>query len=564
MERLEGTIRHFVFRNELNGFSVFSLEADGRTASGVVKAAGCLTGVSKGDQIVLLGWWKNHPKFGKQFSFSDFRLVLPSSGREIELYLASGAVKGIGPGLAKRIVERFGDETLKILDESPSCLLDVEGIGRKKSSLIIESWQKKRESREILLYLQSHGLTPGFARKVYLKYGQDAIRKVRENPYRLIREVSGIGFIIADRLARGSGINPDDPRRIRAGLLYGMRKAEDDGHVYLPLERLTINTSKLLELDHEDVESDVLNLVEEGELDREDEKVYLPRLLAMERKSVELLHGLIGSAPSLSLASSKIEKVLNGALDTGLVLSDEQTAALRCLLSGPVTVLTGGPGTGKTTITRWITRILLLHTSNIALAAPTGRAAKRLAESCRISAKTIHRLLRFDPDSRQFQHDSEEPLDADAVLIDEMSMVDLPLFHALLNALKQGTRLILIGDSDQLPSVGAGNVFRDIIESAVVPVSRLSKVFRQREKSNIVINAHKIRSGRMPMLSGNDDFFFIENPDPEECSQITVRLVTERLSARYGFDPRTEIQVITPMYRGAVGADNLNMMLQRS
>ena len=236
-----------------------------------------------------------------------------------------------------------------------------------------------------------------------------------------------------------------------------MRKAEDDGHVYLPLERLTINTSKLLELDHEDVESDVLNLVEEGELDREDEKVYLPRLLAMERKSVELLHGLIGSAPSLSLASSKIEKVLNGALDTGLVLSDEQTAALRCLLSGPVTVLTGGPGTGKTTITRWITRILLLHTSNIALAAPTGRAAKRLAESCRISAKTIHRLLRFDPDSRQFQHDSEEPLDADAVLIDEMSMVDLPLFHALLNALKQGTRLILIGDSDQLPSVGAGN-----------------------------------------------------------------------------------------------------------
>lgn len=487
---------------------------------------------------------------------------MPATVYGIEKYLGSGLVKGIGPKFAHLIVERFGTETIDIIEEGIERLYEVPGIGKKRVEKIRESWEKQKDIKNVMLFLQQYGVSTAYAAKIYRQYGKESIDQVKENPYRLADDIWGIGFKTADGIAGKMGYGKNDLRRCRSGIQYTLNELADEGHVYAVEEQLIEAAGKLLEADREPIVQAMAGMIASEDLIREQEAIYLPPFYHSERGTARRL---------LALMTSRSSALFEGNIDiqaiekaTGVGYDDVQVAAIRQAVRSRVMVLTGGPGTGKTTTTQGIIAAYRAAGLRVLLAAPTGRASKRMSEATGMEAKTIHRLLEFNPQDG-YKRNDDNPLEGDVLIVDECSMIDIILMYNLMKAIPVQMRLILVGDIDQLPSVGAGNVLRDIIDSGQVPVIRLTRIFRQAQSSRIVMSAHAINQGRYPDTSnGKDtDFFFIRKDDPEQVAEEIVKLVKHRLPKAYN-QPLNNIQVLTPMQRSVVGAGNLNMLLQQA
>lgn len=589
LEALDGVVDRVVFANEETGWAVVRLTVRGR---GEATAVGHLVAVQPGESLRLRGRWVRDRKYGRQFRVDEFQTIRPSTYVGIERYLSSGLVEGIGKTMAKRLVHAFGLDTLEIIDHEPERLQEVEGIGAVRSARIREAWKEQRDVRDIMVFLQGHGVSVHHATKIHQRYGDDALRVVKETPHRLAQDVYGIGFQTADRIARDVGVLPDAPERLAAGLLHVLRRARDKGHVFLWRGELLEEASKLLQvqgvpLDPRDLGSALAELAAKGEVTIVDlaaePAVYLRNLESAEAAVARQLRELTAQA-TLPLEID-VARALDWYEDfAGLELAPTQRKALEKALTSKVLVITGGPGTGKTTLVRGVVEILKRKKQRIALAAPTGRAAKRLAEATGMEAKTLHRLLEFQPESRSFARGPSQPLAADLVVVDEASMLDTSLAASLLYAVPETARLILVGDVDQLPSIGPGRVLADVIESGEIDVVRLTEIFRQAQESLIVVNAHRVRDGLVPttaapMAGGGQrqgarrhgggkspqkepDFFFIERDEPEAILSTLCHLVEERIPGHFGLDPAQDIQVLTPMRRGLLGTAQLNAELQ--
>ena len=581
---LECTLERVVFANEENAWSVVRVVPAG--GGEVVSAVGKLLGVQPGESLRLEGSWEEDRKFGRQFRVESYRTVSPATAGGIEKYLGSGLIPGIGKVMAKRLVERFGLDTLEVIEHRPERLAEVPGIGPKRRAEIQRAWVEQREIKEVMVFLQSHGVSTSHAIRIFKTYGTGALGVVRNDPYRLATDVWGIGFKSADRVAASLGHPPESPQRARAGLLHVLEQAaERAGHVFLPRDRLFEDAAALLGVGEELLAPALVRLRAEGQVVVEPaavepaagagsgaeggaEAVYLTRLHAAEDGIAAALAALLrsqGRRPEIH-----VERAL-AWFEQGerIELAPEQREAIRRGISSRVLVITGGPGTGKTTLVRGIVRILRAKKQRVLLAAPTGRAAKRLSEATGAEARTVHRLLEFDPVRRAFQRDPERPLAADLVIVDEASMLDVTLAHAVARALPETARLVFVGDVDQLPSVGPGRVLADLIGSGAVDVVRLTEIFRQARESRIVVNAHRVNRGEMPLVAGPDDppgrdgdFFFIDRRTPEEVLETLVHLVTERIPAGFGLDPVADLQVLTPMNRGLLGTESLNRELR--
>jgi exodeoxyribonuclease V alpha subunit len=564
---ITGAVKRVVYSNPENAWSVIRLVEPGRGEP--ITAVGSLLGVQPGEELRLTGEWVTDRKYGRQFRVTSCLTLQPSTLDGIKKYLGSGLIPGIGKVMAERLVTRFGLETLEVIADHPGRLSEVDGIGSVRARRIRAAWQEQEGLREALIALQALGISTHHAIKIYKQFGPAAVATVKQNPFRLATEIFGIGFKTADQIAARIGLPPDSPDRVVAGLLYVLGQGADKGHIYLPRPQLVEETSALLEVEPELVERCLENTAKEGgvvtePLDREQIAVFRPELHAAEVGTARRLREL------LAHPASHPEVDLDRALAWfeqrhELQLAPEQGEAIRRALTSKLLVITGGPGTGKTTLVRAVVQILTRKGRRLALAAPTGRAAKRLAEATGAEAKTIHRLLEFDPRSGVFQRQRQFPLEADTLVVDEASMLDCQLIWQLLEATPNTSEVVLVGDVDQLPSVGPGRVLADLIDSGQVPVVELTKVFRQAAESSIVRNAHRIRRGELPELTQQDrdsDFFFINRKEPDEIIRTLEHLVTERIPGSFGFDPRAEIQILTPMRRGLLGTENLNRMLQ--
>jgi exodeoxyribonuclease V alpha subunit len=564
-DTITGTVTRIVYADAESGWCALRLSNEER---GSFAATGPLLGSREGDELRLTGRWVDHPRFGEQFEADSYIQVAPSTLDGIRRYLGTGRIKGIGPTMAERIVAAFGLETLEILDTQPQRLLEVRGIGPATLRKVRTSWEEQRGIRQIMVFLAGHGIAPGVAIKAFGRYGAAAVDVVRDNPYRLAEEVFGVGFRTADRIARQIGIAPDAPARLRAGLLFTLGESSGEGHVFLPKTKLIDAAAALLEIDIALLEQVFDELEGLGSLVAiprvgHETAVFDPKLEAAEDLvATDLRDRLARRDPPVCHVQRALEWYQG---DAEIELGRRQREALAAAFTDGVLVVTGGPGTGKTTLVRGITRILGAKELRVALAAPTGRAAKRLEQATGTSAKTIHRLLEFNPRERSFGRNRRNPIEADMVVIDEVSMLDITLAAHLLEAIPPECRLVLVGDADQLPSVGPGNVLRDLIASAVVPVVVLDHIFRQAEQSQIVVNAHRINSGRMPISDGADrdsDFFFVARDDPVEAADLAIDLACRRIPRRYRLDPVDDIQVLTPMHRGELGVRRLNKRLQ--
>ncbi|MEW6745725.1 MAG: ATP-dependent RecD-like DNA helicase [Planctomycetota bacterium] len=561
---VEGQLERLVYESSETGFVVARFEPDhGR----LLTITGTLGGLMPGERLRLRGRWVEHPRFGLQLQVRAAEPLGPPSLAGVRRYLEGGAIAGVGPVIADRLIEAFGDDLPRILTEEPEKLLSVPGLGIKRVRQIVEGWTKRQESRDAFIFLQGHGLGPVQAAKVYQTYGADTVRVVRENPYRLIDEISGVGFRTADRIARELGFDPNGEQRLRAGVMYVLQDATSEGHIYLPAELLVQRAAACLSADESRVTSLIQQLaaahllVTEKLPDGQD-VVYQPLLRAAEHALAESLLTL-GAAPN-ELGSFDVERAIVRAESRAqLSLTEAQRAAIRTALKAKISIITGGPGVGKTTIIRILVMILNSRQVSLALAAPTGRAAKRLALLAHVEASTLHRLLRFDPQTGFFGHDASNPLPRAFVIVDEVSMCDVPLTRALLDALHPSTHLLLVGDADQLPSVGPGNVLRDLIDSGAFPVSRLDTVFRQSERNPIIQAAHMIRVGGMPefRVEQNEGIAFVKEEDPDCLRETVVDLVCRRLPQRLGCTP-DDVQVLSPMIRGPAGVMSLNKALQ--
>ena len=568
-EILEGAVDRITFQNEARDFCIFRLAVEGRREPVVV--VGALPDVEPGQTLRLRGRFEIDRRYGRQFRASSFEHIQPSTLAGIERYLGSGLIPGIGPALAERLVAHFGEDTLDVIESRPDRLSEVEGIGRVRSEQIRKAFLEQRSIRDLLVFLQSHGVSSALATRIYRQYRERALRIVRENPYRLAAEVPGIGFKTADELAQKLGISKDSPFRAQGGVSYTLTERAESGHVGQRHRELVEATSQMLGVDQVLVEEAVDELVRTGSIVVEpiedgERAAYLRPLHAAEVLVAQRLAQLARADEASRAPSIDIESELSWFESTRQIqLAQEQRDAIRRAVLGKVMVLTGGPGTGKTTIVNGILRILDKHGLRIALTAPTGRAAKRLTETTGHEAKTVHRLLEVHPKLRTFQRNEQSPLDADLVVVDEASMLDLPLMQHLLAAIPPKAKLVLVGDVDQLPSVGPGSVLADIIRSGVIEVARLTRIFRQAGESLIVTSAHRIQQGLMPVVSkdASGDFFFIERDDPESILATLKTLLEERIPKRFGLDPIDDVQVLTPMHKGLLGAAHLNQELQR-
>ena len=557
---LRCVVERITYQNPENGYSVLKVRVKGY--SDLVTLVGNLLEVPVGSVLLCRGEWKVDKRYGSQFVAATWEETMPATVYGIEKYLGSGLVKGIGPRFARAIVQRFGTETIDIIETEIERLYEVPNIGRKRVAKIRESWEKQKDIKNVMLFLQGYGVSTAYAAKIYREYGKESIDKVRENPYRLADDIWGIGFKTADGIAAKMGYEKEDPRRCRSGILYTLGQLSDEGHVYAGEEQLVKTAGQLLEAGETAIRDTLAGMLQAEDLILDKDAIYLP----------PFYHAECGTSRRLrDLAESTGRSLFDGLFDpssltaeTGIEYDEVQLAAIRQAVTSKVMVLTGGPGTGKTTTTQGIIAALKKAGLRVLLAAPTGRAAKRMSEATGMEAKTIHRLLEYNPQDG-YKRNDENPLEGDALIVDECSMIDILLMNNLLKAVPVGMRLVFVGDIDQLPSVGAGNVLRDIIDSQRIPVVRLVRIFRQAQKSRIVMNAHTINQGRFPDTSnGRDtDFFFMREDDPERAAETIVRLVKERLPRAYRESP-DRIQVLTPMQRGVVGAANLNLLLQQA
>lgn len=558
METIRFVVERITYQNPENGYAV--LKVNMKDYRDLVTVVGTFGDLFVGTVLLCEGYWHEDRKYGRQFKAVKWEEVLPATAYGIEKYLGSGMIRGIGPKYASRIVERFGTDTIDIIDSQPEKLLEIPGIGKERLRRIRESWEQQKEVKNIMIFLQNYGVSTAFATKIFKTYGNDSIRVVRENPFRLADDIWGIGFKTADALAEKMGWQKDDPLRCRSGLFYTLNQLSEDGHVYATREQLTQAAAELLEVDPAPVEKAVDLAITQADLVEEKDAIYLPAFHHAEKGIADKLLQLLHVPVQMSLPNLDFDRIQR---ETGIAYDDIQKKAITTALSQNVVIITGGPGTGKTTITRGILQALQQSRQKVLLAAPTGRAAKRLSEATGKDAKTIHRLLEFKP-PQGYQRNADHPLEGDVLIVDEASMIDIILMNALLNAIPEEMKLVIIGDTDQLPSVGPGNVLRDMIESDVIPVVRLTRIFRQAQRSRIVMNAHRINEGKFPNISnGRDtDFFFLEQEDPEAAAEEIVNLIENRLPRAYGLSP-FEIQILTPMQRGVIGAAALNTRLQQ-
>jgi exodeoxyribonuclease V alpha subunit len=567
LETLEGSVERLTFADPASHYAVVRLKVKGRRQPTTV--VGPLAAVKEGEQLRLKGRYEIHPKWGEQFRVVWWYAVLPATVAGIEKYLASGLIKGIGPELAQRLVDHFGAETLTVIDNHPERLAEVSGIGPKKLAQIRRDWHTHKAAREVLVALQGLGVGLNLATKIYQQYGDQAVEVVTTNPYQLALDIHGLGFLTADRLAGRLNLDPKTPARLAAGLLHILETAAGEGHVYVPEDLLFDRTEELLQVHRKHLREALEALAREGrvalpELDS-GRAVYRRPAWVAETGVTQSLGRLLtaaGSHPPLHL-EDLIREVQQ---QRGLMLSAEQTDAVAAALKEKVLVITGGPGTGKTTIISCILDLYQDLGARVLLMAPTGRAAKRLTETTGLTASTIHRALEFSPQTGGFRRSPAEPLKAEVIIVDETSMVDIYLMYHLLRAIPPAARLILVGDAHQLPAVGPGNILKDLMDSGVVKVARLHQIYRQAQESLIVINAHRINQGEYPILPkefGQRDFAFLELEDPEAIKARLLDLVAEELPRRFRLDPLRDLQVITPMHRGAVGIQTLNQELQQ-
>lgn len=569
-DSIRGTLQRITYFNPENNYTIARLTPEG--SDGIVTVVGTLVGAVVGDSLELRGEWKNHPQYGRQMEVESFRPILPASVKGLEKYLGSGLIKGIGAKYAKRMVEKFGVGIVEILDNEPERVREVEGIGAKRAGQIAGAWKKQRSIRDLMVFLQEHDIPLTHAARLYRRYGERATLIVRNNPYQLALDITGIGFRTADAMAGRLGIDKDAPTRIEAGILHALEQASDKGHCFLPYEELIEATSKLLDIEAPEPINGALKRLHDDEkirlerLSNGTRAVYNHRLWRFERTTAELIAALATSGKSLQLGDPLTE-IQQFERQFNFELATQQRHAVSLALQGGLLIVTGGPGTGKTTLVRAVIHILAQRGAQILLAAPTGRAAMRLSESAKRDAYTIHRLLKFNPARGGFEHNGQNKLKADLLIIDETSMLDLPLAFHLFSALEPTTSVMLVGDIDQLPSVGPGRVLGDLIDSERASVVRLDTIFRQAQTSRIVVSAHRVHEGKMPQVeppasNEQSDFYFSEAREPEEVADVITRLVHERIPKKFGFNPIDDVQVITPMHRGVIGARELNRRLQ--
>jgi exodeoxyribonuclease V alpha subunit len=573
---LKGQIERLTYYNEETGYTIAQVKVYGR--SDLATIVGNLISPLPGEVIHMQGEWISHPRFGDQFKVVQYRTAVPATVYGIRKYLGSGLIKGIGPVMAKRIVNRFGEDTLTVIEKEIERLGEVGGIGTKRLEMIRKAWADQKEIREVMVFLQSHGVSSGYAVKIFRQYGNSSIPVVTENPYQLALDIFGIGFKTADQIAEKLGFEKKSPVRVKAGIIYVLHRLSDEGHVYFPYEPLIDECRKILDVDRADVVDGIAAIESEKRIVMEDirdspeedpensKAVFLEKFHFCETSISRRLKRLIQGEKTIRRIQE--DKALDWVRQQlSITLAPRQLEAIRKAIQNKVMVITGGPGTGKTTIINAVLKIFSRLPVKILLAAPTGRAAKRMSETTGHESRTIHRLLEFSMGKGGFQKDEDHPLACDLLVVDEASMIDTVLMHHLLKAVPLHATLILVGDVNQLPSVGAGNVLNDIIASETVAVVTLNEIFRQAQKSRIIVNAHQINNGMVPYFdqtSFNDDFYFIEQEDPEKVLDLILRLVANRIPERFGFHAVDDIQVLSPMHRGIVGAGNLNRELQKA
>jgi exodeoxyribonuclease V alpha subunit len=568
---LEAVLERITYANEETGYTIARVATE-RSGPDLLTVVGPLLGAQVGESLRLTGRWTSHPRYGRQFEVRSYSTVLPATIQGIQRYLGSGLIKGIGPVMAERMVGHFGTGILRVIEEEPQRLVEVPGVGPKRTRLVAEAWEEQKAIKEVMVFLQGVGVSTSLAVRIYKKYRDAAVSVVRHEPYRLAADVWGIGFKTADTIARAVGIPHDSPERIKAGLQYTLSEAADEGHCYLPAANLVTEAAKILAVGREMIGPCLDQLAAAEGVIRETvhlgEQVPAVYLVPFHRAESSLASGLLGLLRAGQDRMVAFRRVDWGQAlawlrsRTGADLAPEQAQAVRLALTRRVAVLTGGPGCGKSFTVRSIVELAAAKQAKIVLVAPTGRAAKRLAELTGHDAATVHRLLQLQPGGDP-KYDRDNPLDADLVVVDEASMIDLILANKLIRALPPGAHLLLVGDVDQLPSVGAGEVLRDLLAASdVIPRVRLTKIFRQAQQSGIVMNAHRVNAGSPPRLQGFPDFFWFTCEDSEQTAALTVDIVARRIPRRFGLDPCRDIQVLAPMHRGPAGAGNLNTLLQ--